>query len=235
MAAQVDVRTNLREVKERIERACERAHRDPSEILLVGVTKKKPVQLILEAIDAGLRDFGENYVQELLPKARAVREAGGEARWHFVGRLQSNKVRHLVGVVSSIHSVDRESVVRELKKRVTQDMGLDVYVEVNVGEEEQKGGASALEVEGLVRKLLEVQGIRIAGLMCIPPWSEDPETSRPYFARLRTLRDDIRQRLGLEGEVLSGLSMGMSHDFEVAIEEGATVVRVGTALFGPRE
>lgn len=231
----VDIKANLRTVRERIERACEKARRDPSEVVLVGVTKKKPASLVLEALEAGLRDFGENYAQELIAKAREVEQLGGSPRWHFIGKLQSNKVKYLLGLVHSIHSVDRESVIRELRKRINPEKPVKIYVETNIGGEVQKGGASPDAVEKLVRQLMLIPGVELAGLMCIPPWSENPEASRPYFRALRKLRDEVRKNLGLPAGVLEGLSMGMSHDLEVAIEEGATVVRVGTAIFGPRE
>ncbi len=218
-------------VLDRIGRACERAGRDPSEVLLLGASKTVPPERIREFYDCGLKVFGENRVQEFLGKWESLKALGIE--WHFIGRLQSNKVKYLLGKVSLIHSLDRESLAREISKRASAfGTEQECLIEVNVGGEETKGGVSPEELEGFTELVLSLEGIKVKGLMSIPPYREDPEEVRPYFARLRELRDRLSDRMGIK---LVELSMGMSHDFEVAIEEGATIVRVGTALFGERD
>lgn len=226
------IQDNLNAVRARINAACERVRRAAEEVRLIGVTKGFGPDTVLAAVRAGLKDFGENYAQELVAKVRAVGDVG--VRWHFIGGLQVNKVKLIAGLVESVHSVDREGLVRELAKRIEAGRVVDVFVEVNLGGEEQKWGSAPDEVEGLCKAILGEPRLRLVGLMCIPPYSDDPETSRPYFRSLRELRDSLKRRLGLGEGMLDGLSMGMSHDFEVAIEEGATVVRVGTAIFGQR-
>lgn len=234
MVGAEEIRANLERVRGRIAAACARAGRDPGSVVLIGVTKTWGPEVVLAAWEAGLRDFGENYAQELVEKAREVERAGARPRWHFIGGLQTNKVKAVVGLVHGVQSVDRESLARELGRRVGGGRALDVFVEVNTGGEPQKSGVAPGEAAALCARVLEEPGLRLVGLMCVPPFSEDPEASRPHFRELRGLRDRLRRDLGVGEGVLSGLSMGMSHDFEVAVEEGATVVRVGTALFGER-
>jgi hypothetical protein len=229
-----EIRENLDLVRSRIAAACARTGRDPAAVRLVGVSKFKSPEDVAAAVAAGLSDAGENYAQELVAKAAAVAALGPSPRWHFLGGLQSNKVRQVVPIVAGLQSVDRPSLVDELARRVPADASLEVFVEVNVGGEAQKSGAAPGDVEALCRRLLAIPGVRLAGLMCVPPIVDDPEASRPYFRDLRALRDRIRAALDAPAGVLEGLSMGMSYDFEVAIEEGATTVRVGTALFGER-
>jgi len=229
---------NARAVRDRADAAARRSGRNPAEVRLVAVTKAVPDGRILEAIDAGLRVFGENYVQEATRKIAAVaRErpdlASGIA-WHFIGTLQRNKARHAVGAFEVIHSVDSIALAREIDKRA-QAIGRTqrILLEVNVGGEATKTGftpeaalAEAPAIDALAR-------LRLLGLMAVPPAAEDPEKSRQRFRALRELRDEIRRR-GAAGEAFRDLSMGMTHDFEVAIEEGATWIRVGTAIFGER-
>jgi PLP dependent protein len=229
------IRNNLGAVRGGIARACERAGRDPDEITMVAVSKFMTDADIAAAVAAGQVDFGENYAQELLQKAASPLLAGASVLWHFQGGLQSRKVRDILPVVASIQSVDRGSVIDELAKRATTDRPIDAYLEINTGNEDQKSGAEPSEAESLCRRLMDIPGIRLRGLMCIPPFADDPEASRPYFRMLRRLRDDLRHRLGPDEGVLSGLSMGMTADYAVAIEEGATVVRIGTAIFGARQ
>jgi len=226
--------TRLAAVNARIEEACRSCGRDPAEVRLVGVSKTRPAAEVLQAIEAGLCDFGENYAQELERKAREVREAGCHPRWHFIGHLQTNKVRRVLPLLASIHSVDRPSLVRELAAWSDPDRPLEVFVEVNLGDEEGKTGARAGDAEDLCRQVLAVPGLRLAGLMGMPPLAPDPEASRPHFRRLRNLLHDLQRRLRGPPETFRHLSMGMSDDLEVAVQEGATWVRVGTALFGPR-
>jgi pyridoxal phosphate enzyme (YggS family) len=194
----------------------------PEGVTLVAVSKSHPAEAIREAHAAGQRDFGENYVQEWRDKADALADLAG-LNWHFVGSLQTNKVKYLAGKVALVHTVDREELGREIAKRWERAVArARVLVEVNLGGEASKGGCPAGAVPSLVERLRALPALDVAGLTCIPPPEEDP---RPHFAALRALRD----RLGL-----AQLSMGMSGDYPVAIEEGATLVRVGTAIFGER-
>ncbi len=228
-----DITTRLSAIRQRITQACHRCGRDPASIRLIGVSKTRDADEIIAAYRAGLVDFGENYAQELVAKAKLVADANIAPRWHFLGGLQTNKVRSLIPVVSGIQTVDRPSLIKELAKRATQP--LEVFVEVNVGDEQQKAGCHPKEAADLCRQILEVPNLKLVGLMCVPPIANTAEATRPYFRFLREKRDELRAKLSIsDSDTLSQLSMGMSADFEVAIEEGATTVRVGTDLFGPR-
>lgn len=221
----------LQEVLERIRSACERVGRDPEEVTLLGATKTVPPEVIRRFYGCGLRVFGENRVQEFLKKLEFLRDL--DIDWHFIGRLQTNKVKYLMGRVSLIHSLDRESLADEIQKRAERSGRVqEVLIEVNLGGEETKGGVMPENLKSLVEYSLRKPNIKILGLMAIPPYREDPDEVRPYFAKLRELRDDLEREFGIQ---LPHLSMGMSHDFEVAVEEGATIVRVGTLLFGERK
>ncbi len=225
---------NLNRVRENIEKACQRAGRKVDSVKLLGATKTKPSTVLRWAYSAGLKVFGENRVQEFLKKWEELRDLP-DVEWHFIGRLQSNKVKYIIDKVRLIHSVDRPSLVDELQKRATKKgiKEVDILVEVNVGEEETKGGVKPEETPKLFEYILKnASALRIRGLMTIPPYREDPEEVRPYFAKLRELRDKLAEEFNLQ---LPELSMGMSHDYTVAIEEGATIVRVGSAIFGERE
>ena len=211
----------LAAVRERIARAAERARRDPAGILLLAVTKVFPAAAIREAFDLGLRDFGENYVQEFEGKAPAVADLEG-ARYHLIGHLQSNKTKKAAELFHTIQTVDSARLARRLNEA---GRALDVMLEVKLSEEEAKHGAAPAEVPELIAAVRACGNLRLLGLMTMPPWSDDPEASRGYFRRLRELA---------EQHGLAHLSMGMSHDLETAIEEGSTCVRVGTALFGKR-
>lgn len=217
-----DLAYNLEQVRRRIADAAARARRDPDSVLLIAVTKVFPAPAIREAYELGLREFGENYVQEFEAKAPEVRGLDG-ARFHLIGHLQSNKARKAAEIFDSIQTIDSEKLVRRLN-----DPGkrLDVMIEVKLSPEESKSGAGAENLPALVAAVRAFPNLNLTGLMTMPPWCEDPEFSRPSFRRLR--------QLALENGV-PRLSMGMSHDLEVAIEEGATDIRVGTALFGPRK
>ena len=220
----------LEEVLERIEKACSRAGRDPKEVRLLGASKTVPSERIRGFYECGLKTFGENRVQEFLKKYEELSDLPID--WHFIGRLQTNKVKYLMGKVSLIHSLDRESLADEIEKRAKKaGIVQEVLIEVNVGGEETKGGVEPEDLRALLEYALSKENLRVLGLMTIPPYLEDPEEVRPFFAKLRELRDRIEEEFGLE---LPHLSMGMSHDFDVAIEEGATIVRVGTLLFGER-
>jgi PLP dependent protein len=212
----------LAEVRARIARAAERAQRDPSEILLLAVTKVFPVTVIHEAYELGLRDFGENYVQEFEGKAPEVSSLT-DARFHLIGHLQSNKSKKAAEIFHTIQTVDSTKLARRLNET---GRALNIMLEVKLSEEEAKSGAAPEELPELIAAVRECPHLHLGGLMTMPPWSDDPEAARPYFRRLR----ELGQRHNL-----SGLSMGMSHDLEAAIEEGSTCVRVGTALFGKRK
>lgn len=226
----MSIRDNLERVRERIARACLRVGRDPGEVRLVAVTKTVQVERIKEALECGQRLFGENYVQEALPK---IRELGPGPHWHFIGHLQSNKARQVVGKFQMIQTLDRASLARELDKRAGTGTPLEVLIQVNVAGEKSKSGVAGEALEGLLEQVADLKGLRICGLMTIPPFSEDPEQARSYFCRLRELRERYRVQLS-PPHFLDELSMGMTGDLEVAVEEGATIVRVGTAIFGAR-
>jgi hypothetical protein len=216
------LRERLAAVRERIGRAAERARRDPAEITLLAVTKVFPAAAIREAWGLGLREFGENYVQELETKWPEVADLA-DARFHLIGHLQSNKSKKAAELFQVIETVDSPKLARRLNDAGRQ---LEVMLEVKLSEEEAKSGAAPEELAELIEAVRGCGNLRLLGLMTMPPWTEDAEASRPYFRRLR----ELAERHGLRQ-----LSMGMSHDLEAAIEEGATSVRVGTALFGKRE
>ena len=215
------LRERLAAVRERIARAAERARRDPAQITLLAVTKLFPAAVIREAWELGLREFGENYVQEFEEKAPAVADLAA-ARFHLIGHLQSNKSKKAAELFQVVQTVDSPKLARRLNEA---GRPLDVMLEVKLSEEEGKSGADPAALAQLIDSVRGCANLRLLGLMTMPPWTEDPEASRPYFRRLR----ELAQPHGLPQ-----LSMGMSHDFEAAIEEGATCVRVGTALFGMR-
>jgi pyridoxal phosphate enzyme (YggS family) len=214
-----------REIRARVDGACARAGRSPGDVTIVAVSKTHPAASIREAAAAGATDFGENYVQELVGK----RADCGDVRWHFIGRLQSNKAKLVAGHVALVHAVDTESLARELGKRAAAVQ--PVLLSINAAGEDTKGGVTAETAEAVARAIAATHNVRLDGLMTMPPPTDDPETSRPYFEALRELRDRLAGALGLP---LPVLSMGMSDDFEVAIACGATHVRIGTAIFGPR-
>jgi pyridoxal phosphate enzyme (YggS family) len=193
----------------------------------VAVTKKFPAAVLREAYQLGLRDFGENYVQEFEGKRLELPDCPG-ARYHFIGHLQSNKAKKAAEIFDVIHTVDSAKLARRLNDELTKSEAREVLIEVKLSDEPAKAGAAPGEVPALVEAIRGCPRLRLLGLMTMPPWSDDAETSRPYFARLR----ELAERIGLQHPALS---MGMSHDLEVAIQEGATIVRVGTALFGPRK
>jgi pyridoxal phosphate enzyme (YggS family) len=202
-------------------------------VTLVAVAKTFPAGAVREAIRAGVADIGENYVQELLGKRRELQDV--PVRWHFIGHLQSNKVRHLADWVHAIHAVDSEHLVREINRRAERaGRVIDCFLEVNTTGEESKFGVAPERAAALTATLAPFANVRIAGLMTIGPFLPDPEGSRPMFRRLRLLRDEIAS-LGQANVTMRHLSMGMTGDFEVAIDEGATLVRVGTAIFGSRK
>jgi pyridoxal phosphate enzyme (YggS family) len=228
------LRARLDAVRESIARAARRAGRDPSEVTLIAVSKTHRPDALREAAAAGVRDLGENKVQEAEGKIGELGR-GGSLRWHLIGHLQSNKARRAVRLFDLIHTIDDAALVERLE-RLCDEEGrerLDVLVQVDLAGEATKEGANERELESIADALARCERVRCRGLMTLPPFHEDVELVRPYFRRLRELRDEWRGR-GLFREGAGELSMGMSHDFELAIEEGATLVRVGTAIFGAR-
>lgn len=237
-APEREARERLARVRERMERACARAGRAADDVTLVGVSKRQPAERIAASVRAGVAHLGESYVQELRDKRPRVEalvgaEHAARLRWSMVGGLQRNKVRQLLPLVDVVESVDREPLAAELDRRAREaGRVLDVCLQVNLSREPQKSGVAPEELASLLAACAALDRLRVVGLMTVPRASDDPEDSRTAFARLRELRDTLRSAPG--GSNLRELSMGMSADFEIAIAEGATRVRIGTALFGPR-
>jgi pyridoxal phosphate enzyme (YggS family) len=226
-----DLAARLAQVQDNIVRAAKKAGRDPSEVTLVAVSKTKPVSILEEAYDIGVRVFGENRVQELTEKMDRLPP---DVKWHMIGHLQKNKVKYLVGKTTLIHSVDTYDLGEEISRQaVKKGVIADVLIEVNVGKEESKFGVSAANVEYLAIKLGQLPGIHVKGLMTVAPFVEDPEDNRKIFAELANLAVDI-ERKNIDNVNMNVLSMGMTGDYQVAVEEGATIVRVGTGIFGER-
>ena len=232
----MSIAENVMRIRERIAAAARRAGRDPHDILLMAVSKTFPPESIRQAYAAGLRQFGENRVQEFAAKAEALRDLP-DIEWHMIGHVQANKAAKTVELFSCVDSVDSLRLARRLDAAAAQaGKKLSVLIEINIGGEEAKSGVSAdsADFEAILQAAPELTSLQICGLMTIPPFAEDPEEARPYFRRLRELQGQIDAR-HLPGLDMSVLSMGMSHDFPIAIEEGSTCVRVGTAIFGERE
>lgn len=217
----------IQEIEQRLARACEKAGRKREEVLLLGASKYANAEKIREAYQCGVRAFGENRAQDFLKKFEELKDLPID--WHFIGNLQTNKVKYIIDKVSLIHSVDRQSLAEEIQKRAER-LGKvqDVLIEVNVGREETKGGVYEEDLEKLFEYCLSLKNLRVLGLMAIPPYKENPEEVRPYFVKLRKLKEKLEELYKLK---LPHLSMGMSGDFEVAVEEGATIVRIGSAVF----
>ena len=225
------LRENLQEVEERIQEACRRAGRDRSEVTLVAVSKTKPVAILQEAYDLGVRVFGENKVQEIREKYEALPK---DIEWHMIGHLQTNKVKYIVDKVRLIHSVDSLRLAEVIEKEAEKhNRVVDILLEVNVAEEESKFGLKMPEVIPMAEKVVQLPHIRLRGLMTIAPFVENPEKNRAIFANLHDLYVDIKEK-NIDNGTVSILSMGMTNDYEVAVEEGATMVRVGTGIFGAR-
>lgn len=224
---------NYNSVKARAAAACERAGRKPEDVTIVAVSKTKPLEMIEELAAQGVKDFGENYVQELAAKADAAQH---DVNWHFIGHLQTNKVRQVLGRAVMIHSVDSMHLAQAISKEA-EKRGIDcvdILIEINIGKEVSKSGVAEEEAEDLVKQIVTLPHLCVKGLMSIAPFVDDPEDNRPHFKRLEALRRRL-QAEGLANAPMTELSMGMTGDFEVAIEEGATLVRVGTAIFGARD
>ena len=229
----VELRERLEDVRERIVRSAQAVERRPEEIKLIAVSKTHPAEVLRRAIEAGVEDLGENRVQEAEGK---IPEVGRNAvRWHLIGHLQSNKARRAVSLFDLIHSVDSKELALRLNRLCDEEErnSLPILIQIDLGGEETKSGASETELAELVDTVSACERLRLNGLMTLPPFLENAEDARPFFRRLRELRDLYRSR-GAFNNSSGELSMGMSHDFEVAIEEGATMVRVGTAIFGER-
>jgi PLP dependent protein len=228
-----ELAARLNRVKDRVAKVCARAGRDPESVRLVAISKFHPASDILALVDAGQRDFGESYAQEALSKQDEL--VGQDILWHFVGGLQTKKARQVAGRFVLLHSLDSEKLAVELARRAADACVLQsVLIEVNMGEE-QKAGVDEADLPELAELVLGLRdggvGLDLQGLMCLPPMFDAPEQARPFFARLRELRDGLSASLGV---ALPHLSMGMTGDFEAAIEEGATIIRVGTSIFGAR-
>ena len=223
------VKENLLRVMEKIEEAARKIGRDPNEIKLVAVSKTVEVDRIMEAIEAGVSILGENYVQEAQKK---IEEIGRPVSWHFIGHLQTNKAKYAIRLFDMIHSLDSVPLAEELNRRAEQaDRVMGVMIEVNLSKEATKFGTDEEVVVNLAKRIQNLNHLSLEGLMTMPPYFDSPELSRPYYIALRALKE----RMVKEGIPMKDLSMGMSNDFEIAIEEGATYVRVGTAIFGPRK
>ena len=225
------VRENLIKVQQKIDEACERSGRDPKEVTLIAVSKTKPIEMIEEAIDAGKTQFGENKAQEMKEKYEALPK---NLEWHFIGHLQTNKVKYVVGRAGLIHSVDSlhlaEAIEKECEKK---DVHANILVEVNVAGEDSKFGIKPEETESLIRQIAKLPRVHVRGLMTIAPFVEKPEEKRPIFHKLHKLLVDISAK-NIDNIDMNVLSMGMTNDYEIAVEEGATHVRVGTGIFGER-
>jgi pyridoxal phosphate enzyme (YggS family) len=220
-------------VRKRVAAAANRCHRSPDEITLIAISKTHPSEKLKAAIELGIRDFGENRVQEAEEK---INQLGREsARWHLVGHLQTNKARRAIGLFDIIHSLDSVSLAQRLDQICDEEgrAELPSLIQINLGGEESKTGIDPSELPKLLQTVSSCQRLRLVGLMTLPPYFENADCARPYFRTLRELRDQLQQQ-GHFGDRPGELSMGMSHDFEIAIEEGATMVRVGTAIFGER-
>lgn len=231
MSSSAEIAANLQTIRQRVAQACEATGRDTREITILGASKAQPIEHLQWAWDAGLRVFGENRVQEALSKIDALPH---EIEWHLIGPLQSNKVNKVAPVFSAVHSIDRPKIARALDRAAQQaSRRIQGLVEINLAEEDSKHGFLPEQLMSHLPELVELESLTIVGLMAIPPYESDPQDSRSWFRQLRELRDRVfsqepwSQRPGY-------LSMGMSHDYDVAIEEGATHVRIGTSLFGPR-
>ena len=222
---------NLKKVEDNVDAACRKAGRSSDEVTLIAVSKTKPVEMLSTIYNQGIRDFGENKVQEMCDK---MEQLPSDIRWHMIGHLQTNKVKYIVGHTTLIHSVDSLHLAKEIEKQAEKkDVTVDILVEINIAEEESKFGIHKEETYELVRQIAALPHVHICGLMTIAPYVENPEDNRMYFRGIRQLSVDIAEQ-NIDNVDMDVLSMGMTGDYMVAIEEGATMVRVGTGIFGER-
>ena len=227
-----DFKKNLEIIEENICNACKKAGRSRDEVTLIAVSKTKPVEDLQAVYDLNIRDFGENKVQELRDKIEVM---PNDMKWHMIGHLQRNKVKYIIGKVELIHSVDSLRLAEEISKQAKKNnVNADILIEVNIGDEESKFGISTDEVIELVKDIAKLENISIKGLMCVAPYVVDSEENRPLFHKIKDLSVDIMSE-NIDNVSMSILSMGMSNDYQVAIEEGATMVRIGSNLFGKRD
>lgn len=225
------LKENLQQVEENIKKACKKSGRDRADVTLIAVSKTKPVEMLQTVYDCGVRDFGENKVQEMCDKMEVL---PGDIKWHMIGHLQTNKVKYIVGRTELIHSVDSVHLAAEIQKQaVKKDVIVPILIEVNIAEEESKFGIHKEDTIAMVRQIAEMDHLQIKGLMTIAPFVENAEDNRLYFREIKQLSVDIKNQ-NIDNVSMDVLSMGMTGDYEVAIEEGATLVRVGTGIFGER-
>ena len=225
------IKENLEQVQEKIKLACQRAGRSEQEVTLIAVSKTKPLSMIEEAYLAGMREFGENKPQEMRDKAKLM---NAPVHWHMIGTLQSNKIKYVTGAASMIHSVDSVSLANAIEKEASKkDIIMDILLEVNVAKEDTKHGFSVEEVLPAIREISVLPHLKIRGFMTVAPYTENAEENRIYFRKMKELLVDINAK-NIDNVCMDTLSMGMSSDYEVAIEEGATMVRIGTGIFGER-
>jgi len=226
------MKANLEKIRYQIETSCKAMNKETKEVTLIAVSKTKPVELLKEAYKNGCRDFGENKVQELIDKYEQLPD---DIRWHMIGHLQRNKVKYLIGKTYLIHSVDTYKLAEEISKEASKkSIDVDILIEVNIAREESKYGVLPEDLFELINQIRQLNNVKIKGLMTVAPYTDESETNRQYFAALRHLSVDIKHK-NIDNVTMNVLSMGMSGDFEVAIQEGATMVRVGTGIFGERD
>ena len=225
------IKDNIKQVEERIQAACDRSGRKREDVTLIAVSKTKPVSAIYEVMETGIIDFGENKVQELTDKIETISEP---LNWHMIGHLQRNKVKYIVDKVKLIHSVDSLRLAEQINQEaMKKNVDVDILIEVNIADETSKFGLNTEEVIDLIKKVSTLQNVHIKGLMTVAPFTDNPEENRPYFRNLKQLAVDINCK-NIDNVTMSVLSMGMTGEYEIAIEEGATMVRVGTGIFGER-
>ncbi|MDD4273227.1 MAG: YggS family pyridoxal phosphate-dependent enzyme [Desulfobacter postgatei] len=229
----MQIQSNIKKIHDDIRAAAQKSGQDASRVTLIAVSKRKPPEMIQEAIDAGHRDFGENYIQEAMEKIDLLGRKS--ATWHFIGHLQSNKAKFAVKYFDLIHTVDTVKLAQEINRQA-QKIGKiqKILLQVNISREATKSGAQESEIVNIAKQTCRFDNLHVSGLMCMPPFFDDPEDTRIYFKRLKQISKEI-ERLNLPNTTMTHLSMGMSNDFTVAVEEGATLVRVGTAIFGARQ
>ena len=228
----MQIQSNIKKINDDICAAAQKSGRDASKVTLIAVSKRKPPEMVQEAIDAGHRNFGENYIQEAMEKIDILGRKS--AIWHFIGHLQSNKAKFAVKYFDLIHTVDTVKLAKEINRQA-QKIGKiqEILLQVNIAQETTKSGAEENEILDVAKQVCEFDNLHVSGLMCMPPFFDDPEDARIYFKKLKQISKDF-ETLNLPHTTMTHLSMGMSNDFTVAVEEGATLVRVGTAIFGAR-